>query len=213
MQEPLYSCVDFQEEMSSSSVLSKGAQSWGCKRGSQCGILVGQPGAAGSPRSSMSVSPALVPRNALFPPMAARQCLPAGHHPPDAASSQGQQTQSPFPPCTHLMGRPPVQPPEHIPPAPFPRAAHRAGHRGCSTNARDFISEHLTAGCRRAGGVLAPALATAHALTVLGSQHGAHGTQELVQGSVDLWGQQTRVAGGHCHQEALAQQLEGKTMW
>lgn len=37
-------------------VLSKGARGWRCKRGSQRGILVGQPGAAGSPRSSR-VSP------------------------------------------------------------------------------------------------------------------------------------------------------------
>lgn len=45
---------NFQEEMSSSSVLNKGARGWWCKRGSQHGILMGQPGAAGSPRSSIS---------------------------------------------------------------------------------------------------------------------------------------------------------------
>lgn len=60
--------------------------------------------------------------------------------------------------------------------------------------------------------MLAPALATVHVLTVLGSQHSAHSTQELVQGSVDLWGQERRVVAGHHHQEALAQQLKGKTM-
>lgn len=50
-------------------------------------------------------------------------------------------------------------------------------------------------------------------LTVLGSQHVAHGTQELVQGSVDLWGQETRVVDSHHHQEAMAQQLKGKRRW
>lgn len=60
--------------------------------------------------------------------------------------------------------------------------------------------------------MLAPALGTVHVLTVLGGQHGAHGAQELVQGSVDLWGQERGVACGHYHQEALAQQLKGKTV-
>lgn len=47
-------------------------------------------------------------------------------------------------------------------------------------------------------------------LTVLGSQHAAHSAQELVQGSMDLWGQGSRVVDGHHHQEALSQELQGK---
>lgn len=50
-------------------------------------------------------------------------------------------------------------------------------------------------------------------LTVLGSQHGAHGAQELVQGSMDLRGQERRVVDGHHHQEAVTQQLKGKRRW
>lgn len=61
--------------------------------------------------------------------------------------------------------------------------------------------------------MLGPALATVLDLTVLGGQHSAHSTQELVQGSVDLWGQDSGVASGHHHQETLAQQLKGKRMW
>lgn len=112
-QDPLHSCKPFQEEICPDTVLNKGVWSPWCKRGPQCGIPVGQPGAGGSPRSSMSLSCPLVPRNALFAPSQQQSsCLPAGHHPPDAASSQRQQNQSPFPPRTHLLGRPPVQTPQ-----------------------------------------------------------------------------------------------------
>lgn len=67
-QDPLHSCKPFQEEICPDTVLNKGVWSPWCKRGSQRGILVGQPGAGGSPRSSMSLSRPLVPRNALFAP-------------------------------------------------------------------------------------------------------------------------------------------------
>lgn len=217
-QEHLYSCVSckhFQEEMPSDTVLNKGVQGWWCKRGCQHGILVEQPGAAGSPRPSMSLSPPLEPRNAVCSqsPTAAEQCLPAGHHPQMLTPLSDSKTRAHFLHVPTWWRDLQLRPPEHIPPAPLPQAAHRAGHQSWSTNARDFISEHLTARCQRAGGVLGPALATVHVLTVLGSQHSAHGAQELVQRSVDLWGQERGVVGGHRHQEALAQQLKGKTMW
>lgn len=179
---------------------NSGGTAWGCRE----------------PQIFQSLSPPLVPRNALLAPRAPRQqssvCL-LDTSPQMLPPLRDSKTRAHFLHVPTWWGDLQFRPPEHIPPAPFPQAAHRTGHQSWSTNVRDFISEHLTARCWRAGGVLGPALATVHVLTVLGSQHSAHGAQELVQGSVDLWGQERGVVAGHHHQEALAQQLKGKRMW
>jgi len=94
-------------------------------------------------------------------PTAGRAASACWTPPPQHCLSQRQQNQSPFPPRAHLAGgTPPLTPPEQIPTAPSPQAATRAGCQSWSTNATDFISDHLAARCQRAGGGLGPALAT-----------------------------------------------------
>lgn len=107
-------------------------------------------------RAPTSQTPATLPKS--FPCNSTWKCSafprPHGwekqpHHPPNTASFQRQQNQSPFPLCAHLQWETLSSDPKQIPPVPSRQAGTRAGHQGWSTNATDFISAHLSACCWR----------------------------------------------------------------
>lgn len=110
-------------------------------------------------------------------------------------------------------GNPQFRPPEQIPPAPTPRVANQSRTPGLEHKCNRFYFRSF--GCWLSAGWqwVGSSSSRGAVLTVLGSQHVAHGAQELVQGSVDLRGQDRGVVDGHHHQEALAQQLKGRRKW
>lgn len=116
--------------------------------------------------------------------------------------------------CTPGRGRrPPVWTPGADPSRSLPAGSNQSRTPGLEHKCNKFYFRSF--GCSLSEGWRWVGSSSSHGavLTVLGSQHSGHSAQELVQGSVDLRGQDSRVVDGHHHQEALAQQLKGRRRW
>lgn len=97
-------------------------------------------------------------------PQLAEHRLPPGHHHPTTFSPSRRRKQSPFPracpPGSGDLQFGCTEPQSCSLPLPPHGGTTRAGHQGWSTNATDFISDHLAACSWKAGNRVGPALAT-----------------------------------------------------